>query len=373
MAASLSEYLSSRGFSETRIGVLVTATLLGSAVAIVAMARFAHRVSAGQVLRWSSVAMAVTGALFAVVPWYVVLLGVAAAGPLNPSSGDVSAFVPAEQSLLPSMVEERDRTALFARYSLVAFAAGAVGSALAGIPLAVGHQLEWSTTRSLGLVFWAYAAIGFVCLLLYRPMSRAAPVAEQSSGRLGPSRRKVRRLTALFALDSAGGGLVVNSLVAVWLDRRHGFSLAQVGWTLSLVGLLSACSSLAAPAIARRIGLVHTMVFTHLPANVFLMSVAFAPNGALAVVLLAMRGLLSQMDVPARQSYVMSIVLPEERAAAAAYTNVPRSLAAAATPALAGWLLSRSTFGWPLLLGGALKAIYDVALLLQFGDVEDPG
>ena len=367
VAATLTAYLASRGFSAARIGLLVTATLLGSAVVVLVVGSRADRVQPGQVLRGCAVAMVFTGALFAVVPWFVPLLVVAAFGPLNPSAGDVSAFLPAEQALLPSLVGAEHRTALFARYSLVAFGASALGAAVAGAPLAVGRRLEWSTQRSLSMVFWLYALLGAVLVFVYGPVAKLHRTDAVRSTRLGESKARIRKLAALFCVDSAGGGFVVTSLIALWLDRRHHFSLAQVGGALAAMQMLSALSSLAAPALARRFGLVRTMVFTHLPANALLIGAAFAPSGRSAVVLLMARALLSQMDVPARQSYVMSIVQPAERAAAAAYTNVPRSLASAATPALAGWMLGRSNFGWPLVIGGTLKATYDLLLLHQFG------
>ena len=367
VAATLTAYLASRGFSAARIGLLVTATLLGSAVVVLAVGSRADRVQPGQVLRGCAVAMVFTGALFAFVPWFVPLLVVAAFGPLNPSAGDVSAFLPAEQALLPSLVGAEHRTALFARYSLVAFGASALGAALAGVPLALGRRLEWSSQRSLSTVFWLYAVLGTVLVFVYGPVAKLHRTDAVRSTRLGESKARIRKLAALFCVDSAGGGFVVTSLIALWLDRRHRFSLAQVGGALAAMQMLSALSSLAAPGLARRFGLVRTMVFTHLPANALLIGAAFAPSGRSAVALLLARALLSQMDVPARQSYVMSIVQPAERAAAAAYTNVPRSLAAAATPALAGWMLGRSNFGWPLVIGGTLKATYDLLLLQQFG------
>jgi MFS family permease len=368
VAVSLTRYLTERGFSKTAIGWLVTATLLGSAVVVIGMARTAGRFSVGHVLRWSSVAMVVTGTAFAVVPWYVALVAVAAVGPLNPSGGDVSAFLPSEQSLLPAMVGEEKRTAIFARYNLIGFAGGALGPVLIAVPLLVGRTLNWSTLDSLSLVFAFYALTGVVCWFLYHPfVSTRTSVGAVASERLGVSKKIVKRLTILFCVDAAGGGLVLTSFIALWLDERHHFSLQSIGGVLSAMGFLSACSALAAPRLARRIGLVRTMVFTHLPANVLLVSAAFAPNASAAVGLLLARALFSQMDVPARQSYVMSVVTPAERAAAAAYTNVPRSLAAATTPAFAGWLLTRGTFGWHLVIGGALKIAYDLALLSQFG------
>jgi predicted MFS family arabinose efflux permease len=196
--------------------------------------------------------------------------------------------------------------------------------------------------------------------------------ATARSGALGPSKAVVYRLAALFSLDAFGGGFVVQSILVLWLTQRHGFSATTAGVLFFWAGAASAASALAAPRLAARIGLIRTMAFTHLPANVFLMAAALMPNATSAVVFLLARALLSQMDVPARTSYVMAVVTPAERPAAASLTNVPRSLASAATPLAAGWLLSRTSFGWPLVLGGALKAVYDVVLLWMFHDVRPP-
>jgi predicted MFS family arabinose efflux permease len=172
-------------------------------------------------------------------------------------------------------------------------------------------------------------------------------------------------LAALFTLDSAGGGFAVTSLLVLYLDVRFGLSPGATGATLAAAGVLTAFSQLVSPVIARRIGLVRTMVFTHLPANCFLILAGIVPNAAAAVTFLLLRAALSQMDVPVRQALVMRVVEPDERAAAASVTNVPRSLGSAATPALAGLLLEYSSFGWPLIIGGAMKVVYDLMLLAQ--------
>ena len=176
-------------------------------------------------------------------------------------------------------------------------------------------------------------------------------------------------LTALFSLDSFGGSFTVRSMLALWLFQRFGFSAQAAGMLFFATALLSAASQLASARLAQRIGLIPTMVYTHLPANGFLVLAAFMPTAPLAIACLALRAALSQMDVPARQAFVMAIVPPEERAAAAAVTNVPRSLAASLSPSLAGALLAASSFGWPLVVGGALKIAYDLILLARFRDV----
>ena len=371
VATTIAAYLTARGFSGGQIGLLITATLLGSAVVVMAAAANASRLAPAVILRWCSIAMIATGIGFAVIPWYWLLVAVAAFGPLNPSGGDVSAFLPAEQSTLTAMVSDGDRTAMFARYNLIASASAAAGALVAGVPLWFGRRWGWSDSAALRLVFWAYALVGSIAALLYASLARVRGPAPRSS-KLGASKARIRKLSALFALDSAGGGFAVQSLVALWLSRRHHFTLAGIGLILSATSLLSATSALLAPRLARRLGLVRTMVFTHIPANVLLICCALAPNSTVAVACLLGRSLLAQLDVPARQSYVMAIVEPAERVAAAAYTNVPRSLAAATTPAIAGWLLDRSDVGWPLMIAGLIKITYDLLLLVTFGAIRPP-
>ena len=222
-------------------------------------------------------------------------------------------------------------------------------------------------------MFALYALLGFASYVLYRrlPERREQPRAVPPQP-LGPSRRIVLALAALFSLDAFGGGFIVQSLLALWLFNRFGLSLAAAGSFFFWSGVLSAGSYLAAARIARRIGLVNTMVFTHLPSNILLILVPFAPSLGLALALLLLRSALSQMDVPTRSSYVMAIVQPAERPAAASMTSVPRSLASAASPALAGYLLSMSAFGWPLVAAGALKILYDLLLLAYFRNVRPP-
>jgi predicted MFS family arabinose efflux permease len=221
--------------------------------------------------------------------------------------------------------------------------------------------------------FLLYGALGLASFVLYQ---RLSPLAEADGGTapsaLGPSRRRVYGLAALFSLDAFGGGLVLNSLLALWLFERFGLDVATTGAIFFATGLCSAASFFAAVPLARRFGLVNTMVFTHLPSSVFLVLVAFAPTLWLAFVLLVLRSLLSQMDVPTRSSYVMAVVQPEERPAAASVTAVPRSLASAAAPLLSGWLLGVSAFGWPLVAAGVLKIAYDLMLLRSFARVKPP-
>ena len=222
-------------------------------------------------------------------------------------------------------------------------------------------------------MFLGYGAIGFICLLLYRRLSpRVEPHDSVPNTPLGKSKRVVYTLAAVFSLDAFAGGFAVQSLLALWLLERFHLSVVTAGTIFLWTGILSAFSQLAAARLARKFGLINTMVFTHLPSSVFLILVPMMPNLPLALLFLMLRSALSQMDVPARTSYVMAVVTPGERAAAASVTAVPRSLAAAVSPMFAGWLLTLSSFGWPLVICGGLKIVYDLILLAMFRRVRPP-
>ena len=367
LSASLSPLLIARGFNGRTIGLVTTATLLGSAVNLILVSRFASVLRPGRVLLAMSILMAVTGFVFASTGVLAILVLIAVIGPLNPSSGDVSPFLPAEQTLVSSAYEGRARTRALARFALVASAGASAGAFLAGPIAHLGRRLGFTATNGIAFAPLVYGAIGVAVIPIYlTTMKRTTSLSVIKPGRLGPSRQIIVRLTAVFALDSAGGGMVVNTIIALWLKRRFDFSLGRIGLVLGLMSLASAASALLAPKLSARFGLVETMALTHAPANVLVIAAAFAPNPQLAVGCLGVRALLSQLDVPPRVAFVMSLVTPEERSAASAFTNLPRSIATASTPLLGGWLLTKSTFGWPLVLGGLMKLAYDALLWTKF-------
>ncbi|MEJ7724559.1 MAG: MFS transporter [Ilumatobacteraceae bacterium] len=369
----LAAYLASVGLSDVRIGIVVTLTLLGSAGLALAVGLRAHAYPRRRLLQLVSLLMVATGLGFAAFSSFWALALVGLIGTLNPSGGDVSVFLPTEQALLPATAPDEQRTALFARYSLIGALVAAVGALCAGVPLWVGERFGASTTSSLRWAFGGYALLGVIVLVRYRRLSPAVErVGAPPPSALGDSRRMVYRLAALFSLDAFGGGFVITALLVLWLQRRYGLSIGVTGAVFFWAGVLSAFSALVAVRIARRIGLVRTMVFTHLPANGLLILAAFMPTAPSAVACLLARATLSQMDVPARTSYVMAVVSPAERPAAATITNVPRSLASALPPIAAGWMLGHSTFGWPLIIGGSMKITYDLLLLHQFSEVRPP-
>jgi len=294
-------------------------------------------------------------------------------GTLNPSSGDVSVFLPLEQAILARLATDRQRTTIFARYSLVGAMIGAFGALFAGFTEVLADAINVGPATAMQAMFLLYGLLGLLSGLIYR---RLPPDLETETGAaaapLRQSKRIVYTLAALFSLDAFGGGFIVQSMLALWLFGKFELSIAIAGTIFFWTGVLSAFSYLVAVRIANRIGLVNTMVFTHLPSSVLLILVPFVPDLGWVIVLLLVRSALSQMDVPTRSSYVMAIVSPGERAAAASVTSVPRSLASSVSPLIAGYLLGVSTFGWSLVIAGGVKIVYDLLLLATFRAVRPP-
>jgi MFS family permease len=366
-------HLTALGFDAFQIGAIATATLLGSAALTLVVGLIAYRFGPRLLLLRASLLMIASGLAFAFLHDFWPLFAVAFVGTINPSSGDASVFSPTEQALLPQTTSDRQRTALFAHYSLIGSLVGAFGALFAGLPDSIAAETPLTLAQAIDGMFILYALLGFAALLLYRGLSPAIEPGETHvTAPLGRSKRRVFGLAALFSLDSFGSGLVVQSLLALWLFQTYGLSVATAGTIFFWSGVFSACSALVAVRIARRIGLLNTAVFTHLPANAFLILTPFMPTVELAVAMLLLRSALSQMDVPVRNSYVMAVVTPEERPAAMSVTAVPRGLAAAVGPVLSGWMFSLSPFGWPLVFAGLLKGVYDVLLLWRFNAIRPP-
>jgi MFS family permease len=373
VAVLLPAYLLALGFGIWEVGVLSTATLLGSALATLAVGAWGHRFHHRSLLLGAALLMAATGLAFAGLSSFWPLLLIAFVGTMNPSSGDVSVFLPLEHARLADAAHGDTRTDLFARYSLTGALFAAFGALAAAVPDTL-VPLGIERLATLRGMFVVYGVAGLLVWHLYRRLPEPAPRDKPAPPvPLGISRPTVLRLAALFSVDAFAGGLVVNSLLALWLFQRFDLSLAAAGHFFFWAGLFSAFSQLAAPWVARRIGLLNTMVFTHIPANIFLVLAALAPTLELALGLLLLRSLLSQMDVPTRSAFVMAVVTPPERAAAASFTAVPRSLAAAVGPSLGGALLAAGWLAAPLVASGLLKIAYDIAIWRAFRRVSLPG
>ncbi|MCX5542409.1 MFS transporter [Paraburkholderia sp. CNPSo 3076] len=373
VAVLLPAYLLSLGFGKLTVGLIGTATLLGSAVATIVVGLLGSRYPQRALLLFAAALMAATGLAFGLLSSLWPLLVVAFVGTLNPSSGDVSLFLPLEHARLAEAAKSDTRTALFARYSLVGGLSAALGALLAGLPDWMAAHTSVTSLVAMRGMFIVYAITGFVVFLLYLRLPRREAHAAAARTPLGPSRSIVTRLALLFSVDAFAGGLLVNSLLTLWLIQSFGLSLAAAGQFFFWSGLLSAGSQLAAAPIARRIGLLNTMVFTHIPSSLCLIAAAFAPTLPLTLVLLLVRSALSQLDVPTRSAYVMAVVTPPERPAAASFTAVPRSLAAAVAPTIAGGLLGAGWLGAPLIACGTLKIAYDLAVLAAFRHIRPDG
>jgi MFS family permease len=366
-------YLLELGFSPLQVGIVATATLLGSGLLTLLIGLHAYRYHYRTLLLAATILMTGTGLGFAVFTDFWPLLIVAIVGTLNPSSGDVSVFLPLEHAVLSRVVTDKERTAVFARYSLVGSLIAALGSLAAALPAMLVGIVGSSQKTSMQAMFVLYAALGLCTVFVYRGLPKALEAeVQETRAPLRQSKKVVYALAALFSLDAFAGGFVVQSMVALWLYQRFGLSLAAAGTIFFWTGLLTAFSYLVAVRIAKRVGLVNTMVFTHLPSSLCLVLIPFMPDLNYVIALLFIRSALSQMDVPTRSSYVMAIVTPSERPAAASMTSVPRSLASAASPFLAGYLLGIFSFGWPLLVAGGLKIVYDLLLLAMFRKVRPP-
>ena len=372
VAVLLPVYLTALGLSPFQVGLVATAALFGSALVTLGVGMIGSRYDHRRLLLAAAMLMVATGVAFAVVDAYAVLLVVAFAGTINPSGGSGSVFVPLEHAVLTRDVSPANRTRMFARYGLVGALAGALGALVAAAPDLLA-SLGMQQLTAIKLMFVLYALLGVAGGHIYSriPPTPAPKVAEPPAA-LGPSRHIVYRLAALFSIDAFAGGFVVQSLLALWLFERFDMSLSAASLFFFWSGVLAAFSFPVAAWLSRRIGLVNTMVFTHIPSSLCLILAAFAPSLSLALALLLMRAALSQMDVPTRSSYVMAVVTEAERPAAASFTSVPRSLASAMSPALAGALFSAGLQMWPLVICGTLKIVYDVLLLMQFRHVRPP-
>ena len=367
----LPAYLTALGYGAAAVGLVATASLLGTATLTLVVGWIAPRHDLRALLIVGAGLMAATGLAFPNVEHFALIALTAFIGTINPSGGDLGVLVPLEHAMLARSATDARRTQAFARYSLIGALCTAAGSLAASLPdLLIAHGA--TQLAAFRLMFYAYAALGVASALLYRNVPHAVGEAKAPVSPLGPSRKTVYKLAALFSIDAFAGGFIAQSLLVLWLFERFDLSLSAAGLFFFWSSTLAAFSHPVAAWIARRAGLVNTMVFTHIPSSIFLILAAFAPNLYLALGLLLLRAALSQMDVPTRTSYVMAVVTPAERAAAASVTAVPRSLASSISPAISGVLLTTAFSGLPLVVCGLLKIGYDLALLFSFRHIKPP-
>ncbi len=373
-------YLDALGFGTPQIGLLLTLTLIGDTLISLWITTHADQAGRKRMLLVGAGLMLFAGVLFAITRSYIFLVLAATFGVISPSGNEVGPFLAIEQASLAQIVTDERRTTVFAQYNMVGSFATATGALFGGGLAQLLQGQGFATVDSYRAVVIGYAAMGGVLALLFTRLSPRieAPVRPEHAsigGRLGlhKSRKVVFKLSALFALDAFAGGFVIQSVVAFWFHTRFGVQPAVLGAIFFGANVLAGVSALLAARVAARIGLINTMVFTHVPSNILLMLVPLMPVLPMAILLLLLRFSISQMDVPTRQSYTMAVVSPDERSAAAGVTGIARTTGAALSPAIAGPLLaSSSLLGLPFVLAGGLKLIYDALLYRSFSTLKPP-
>jgi MFS family permease len=371
LSVILGLYLNAIGLTTTAIGWIFTAALAGGAVMTIIITAVADSLGRKMLLILGTALMAIAGLVFAVSNNSIFLTVAAIFGTISPSGKEVGPFLSIEQAILPQTTQDQYRTSVFSAYNLIGSLCGAMGALAVGLP----SLLSISQIDGYRFLVWGYVVCAVVMMVLFgllSPNTEAKTKTTSQNRKIGvqKSRGIVAKLSGLFVLDAFAGGFIVQSIVAYWFYLRYKTDLNALGGIFFGTNLLAAVSFLAAPAIARRFGLLNTMVFTHLPSNILLLLVPLMPNLELAVVMLLVRNLLSQLDVPTRQSYTMAVVDAEERAASAGILSVSRNSGAALAPLFTGPILAVPSLGLPFLLAGGLKIIYDLWIFALFRHVK---
>ncbi len=375
-------YLTSIGLTETQAGLLLTLTLVGDIAISLWMTVHADRLGRRRMMLLGAVLMIVAGIVFAFTNNFVILLIAAAIGVISPSGHEVGPFLSIEQASLAQSIPDNKRTHFFAWYNLAGSFATAAGALAVGVFSEALMKSGYSVIESYRAVVLGYAIFGVLLVIIFLQLSNAIEVGAglrpartdlQSKLGLHRSKKVVLRLSALFAMDAFGGGFIMQSIIAYWFHIRYGVDPATLGTIFFFANLLAGISALAAARLAARIGLINTMVYTHIPANAMLFLVPLMPSFAWAIGVFVARFSISQMDVPTRQSYLMAVVDPDERSAAAGVTAIARSVGASLSPIITGPLLASSVLiGAPFFIAGFLKITYDLLLYRSFRAVKPP-
>jgi MFS family permease len=387
----LAIYLKLIGFDGFLIGLILTITLLNSVIFTLLASFYADRIGRRKFLLVYAALMSVSGSIFAISENYIALIAAAFIGTINITGAEAGAFLTIEQAILPQTLKnQRKRNTVFGIYNMAGTFALAAGVLLSGLPVVLQQNLqhfdiELDQISSIKILFALYSMLGIALIIIYLLLSPKIEVRNNQDKKtdepkqltkmfsLTPkSRSIVMRLSCLFAVDSFAGGFMIQSIVSFWFFIRFGADLTTLAYIFSISAVLTAFSYMAAAKIADRIGLINTMVFTHIPANILIIAVAFAPTISIAAVIYLLRMALSQMDVPTRQSYIVAVVREDERTASAGITNISRNVTQALSPSLIGILINSLSLAAPFVIGGALKIVYDVALFLNFRNIKPP-
>ena len=371
-------YLRLLGFDNIQIGLLLGSALVNSVIFTLFASFYADRIGRRRLLIIYASLMSVSGLIFTITDNYFLLILAAFIGTMNVTGSETGAFLTIEQATLPQTIRNKQMmNTAFALYNMVGTFSMSVGILLSGLPSLLQEQFYGlSQIESIKGLFILYTLLGLFVIIIYIMLSRDIEVKQEAKRTikqtLSPrSKQIVAKLSTLFAVDSFAGGFVIQSVISLWFFTRFGADLAAISYIFSAANVITALSYIAAAKIADRIGLVNTMVFTHLPSNILLILVAFAPSLQLAVILYLIRMTMSQMDVPTRQSYIVAIVSEDERTAASGLTNVSRNIAQTISPSLFGYIFQSSlSLAAPFVLGGVIKIIYDLAFYFNFRNIK---
>jgi len=374
----LAIYLKLMGFNEIFIGIVLTVTLVNSVIFNLFASFYADKIGRKKILIIYAILMAISGAIFLVTNNYVALITSALIGTINVTGTEVGAFLSIEQAILPQTVNDiRKRNSIFAIYNMAGTFAMSAGVLLSGLPPYIQKLYGLNQVESIRLLFLFYSICAVIVIGIYLFLSKKIElepnVAKTTIRTISPkSKGIIAKLSSLFAVDSFAGGFVIQSIVSFWFFSKFGADLTTLSYIFSIAGALTAFSFLFATKIASRIGLINTMVFTHIPSNLLLILLAFAPTFPIAIGIYLARMSLSQMDVPARQSYIVAVVNEDERIAAAGITNTSRNIAQAVSPSLAGAIIQSLSLSAPFVVGGLLKIVYDIGVYVNFRKIKPP-
>lgn len=378
LSVILAIYLNLLGFSSILIGVVLTTTLVNSVIFNLISSVYADKIGRRKFLILYAILMVVSSVIFFLTDNYAALIAAALIGTINVTGSEVGAFLSLEQAILPQTInDEKKRTSIFSIYNMVGTFAMSGGVLLSGLPHILSQQLGLGHIPAIKLLFLAYAACALGALVIYLVLSPKIEIKSKNKDASSfrsitpQSQSVIKKMSSLFAIDSFAGGFVIQSIVSFWFYTKFGADLSTLSYIFTIAGILTAVSYLLASKIASKIGLVNTMIYTHIPSNILLILVAFAPSFPIAIGLYFARMSISQMDVPTRQSYLMAVVNENERVAAAGITNTSRNIAQSVGPSLAGAIMG-SLLSAPFIIGGVLKLAYDIGLFLNFRKIKPP-
>jgi MFS family permease len=376
----LAIYLKLIGFSDILIGLVLAATLVNSVFFNLFSSVYADKIGRRKILVIYAILMIISSIVFFITNNYIALVIAALVGTINVTGSEVGAFLSLEQALLPQTVSDiKKRNSIFAIYNTVGTFAMSAGVLVSGLPSILKNYYGLDQISAIKSLFLIYASCAIIVLVIYLALSKnievkdGAPKSTLSIKNISPkSRSIIRKMSSLFAIDSFGGGFVIQSIVSFWFYTRFGADLSTLSYIFSIAGILTALSFMASTRLASKIGLLNTMVFTHIPSNVLLIILAFAPSFSIAISIYFARMSLSQMDVPTRQSYLMGVVSENERIPAATITNTSRNIAQAVSPSLTGIIIQVLSLSAPFVFGGVLKIVYDVGMFFSFRKIKPP-